>query len=242
MFRRTFFLTVAILSFHVQSSVVIMGTRVIYPAQDRSVNVQIKNNSEDSPSLIQAWMDTGNPSATPDSVKVPFIITPPVFRIEPKSGQTMRVIYTREQLPTDRESLFYFNVLEIPAKPKANPESEKSMNYLQLAVRNRIKFFFRPEHLPVSQSEAFKQVSWSNINNNNDYYIRATNPTPYYITYNKIQIEQTGGLISTQDTGMIAPFSSANFHIAKRPTQNAKVKWTVVNDYGGYQKGESPLF
>lgn len=46
--------------------------------------------------------------------------------MEPKSGQTIRIVYTGESLPQDRESLFYLNVLDIPAKPKLEENSENS--------------------------------------------------------------------------------------------------------------------
>lgn len=113
-----FFLFITgLFSLYSHASVVIMGTRVIYPEGQRSINVRLSND-ELSPSLVQSWMDTGDVSASPDSVNVPFIITPPVFRIEPHTGQTLRIIYTGEKLPHDRESLFWLNVLDIPAKPQ----------------------------------------------------------------------------------------------------------------------------
>lgn len=119
----------------VQGSVVIMGTRVVYPAAQKSINIRL-NNENSSPALVQSWLDTGDATVTPDSVRVPFIITPPIFRMDPKSGQTIRVVYTGESLPTDRESLFYLNVLDIPAKPenKDSGSAEVNNNYLQLAV------------------------------------------------------------------------------------------------------------
>ncbi|EFC0622910.1 molecular chaperone [Escherichia coli] len=241
MFRITFFFVIGLFSLHAQASIVVMGTRVVYPAQDKSINVQINNSAGDPPSLVQSWMDTGDASATPDAIKVPFIITPPVFRIEPKAGQTLRILYTQEPLPDDRESLFYLNVLEIPAKPKLKNSDGQSMNYLQLAVRNRIKFFFRPDNLSVSQADAFQKVTWKIERNGNDTFIRGDNPTPYYITYNQIVIEQGGKSIIAKQGGMVAPFSSSNFHITGQPAPGAKVKWTVVNDYSGHLKGETPL-
>ncbi|HAW0377317.1 TPA: fimbria/pilus periplasmic chaperone, partial [Escherichia coli] len=92
------FIFTVLLSLPSYGSVVIMGTRVIYPAEQKSINVRL-NNGDSTPSLIQAWLDTGDPSSPPDSVRVPFIITPPVFRMEPLSGQTMRIMYTGEKLP-----------------------------------------------------------------------------------------------------------------------------------------------
>ncbi|ENL3171244.1 molecular chaperone, partial [Escherichia coli] len=43
---------------------------------------------------------------------------------------------------------------------------------------------------------------------------------------------------STQG-GMAAPFSSVTFRLKQKVSPSGKVEWTVVNDNGGYQKGES---
>ena len=63
------------------ASVVIGGTRVVFPAQQGEVTVRLSNKS-DHPALVEAWIDTGNPNSTPDSVSTPFLITPPLFRME----------------------------------------------------------------------------------------------------------------------------------------------------------------
>ena len=223
------------------SSVIIMGTRVIYPEKQKSINVQLKNN-EDNPSLIQSWIDIGDAESAPDAVKVPFIINPPVFRMEPKSGQTLRIMYTRENLPNNKESLFYLNVLDIPAKPDIyNNELTKGNNYLQFAIRSRIKFFFRPDNLMPSPSEAYERVTWSLEQQPSDTSIKVNNPTPYFITYNNISTTSNGKVVSIESPGMVAPYSYSRFTF-KQSTPNAKkIYWTVINDYGGYQKGESIL-
>jgi chaperone protein EcpD len=97
------------------ASVVISGTRVVYQAKEREVTVKLSNEGS-SPALVQVWLDTGNPNATPDESDVPFTLTPPLFRLDPKKGQSLRLIYTQEPLPQDKESLFWLNVLEVPPR------------------------------------------------------------------------------------------------------------------------------
>lgn len=59
--------------------------------------------------------------------------------MEPKRGQTVKVMYTgATALPKDRESVYWFNVLEVPPKPK---DAQADKNLLQLAFRTRIKLF-----------------------------------------------------------------------------------------------------
>ncbi|WP_366546122.1 fimbria/pilus periplasmic chaperone, partial [Salmonella enterica] len=170
-----------LLSFSACASVVIMGTRVVYPEQKKSINVQLQNG-DNSPSLVQAWLDTGDASGSPGSVRVPFVITPPVSRIEPGTGQTLRIMYTGEPLPRDRESVFYLNVLDIPPRPEFGGKKADvgNVNYLQLAVRSRIKLFFRPATLNQSVADAARQVTWSRVNRGNQIFLRADNQTPYF--------------------------------------------------------------
>ena len=97
-----FFFTLSV-SAVVQGSVVIMGTRVVYPATQKSISIRLNNDNE-SPALVQSWLDDGDAAAPPESVHVPFIITPPIFRMDSKSGQTVRIVYTGESLP--KENLF----------------------------------------------------------------------------------------------------------------------------------------
>ncbi|EHT4271250.1 fimbria/pilus periplasmic chaperone, partial [Escherichia coli] len=47
----------------VQGSVVIMGTRVVYPAAQKSINIRL-NNENSSPALVQSWLDTGDATVT----------------------------------------------------------------------------------------------------------------------------------------------------------------------------------
>jgi len=53
------------------ASVVINGTRIIYPAQEREVTIKLDNNG-DSPSLVQAWLDDGDAKQTPEKAQPHF--------------------------------------------------------------------------------------------------------------------------------------------------------------------------
>src|SRR3546814_8406946 len=59
------------------ASVVIAGTRVVFPAANGEVTVRLNNNGE-QPALVEAWIDNGAPASTPDTAHVPFLNTPPL--------------------------------------------------------------------------------------------------------------------------------------------------------------------
>src|SRR5471030_1759277 len=99
------------------ASIVITGTRVIYPSTEKEVTVKL-NNVGVSPVLVQSWIDNGDVNAKPENISVPFILTPPINRVEQGKGQTLRINYTGTPLPVNKESVFWLNVLEIPAKAK----------------------------------------------------------------------------------------------------------------------------
>lgn len=225
-----------------QASVVILGTRAIYPADQKSINVQLTNEG-DSPSLVQAWMDSGDAASKPDSVKVPFLITPPLSRLNGGQGQTLRIVHTGEALPQDRESLYYLNVLDIPPKPKFDQADGKAQNtnYLQLAIRSRIKFFYRPQNLSPSVSDAYAQVRWALRHEGGKTVVQIHNPTPYFITFNSIGVKQGSKVAKVEQSDMVAPFSDVSYPIKGVSGSQGTVQWAVVNDYGGISRGETAL-
>lgn len=55
-----------------RANVTILGSRVIYPASAKTVDVQLKNNG-DIPYVIQAWFDNGDANSQPEqSSQTPF--------------------------------------------------------------------------------------------------------------------------------------------------------------------------
>ncbi len=122
-----------------RASVVVTGTRVIYPGEAREKTVQLSNRDA-FPNVVQAWVDIDAPDVPPDQADAPFLVNPAVFRMAPDSGQTLRIVYTGQGLPGDRESLFHLNVLQIP--PRNSSHAER--NQMLLMLRNRLKLFYRP--------------------------------------------------------------------------------------------------
>ena len=120
-------------SMPVMADIVISGTRVIYKSDQKSVSVRLENKGN-SHLLVQSWLDTGDDNAEPGSINVPFTATPPVSRIDAKRGQTIKLMYTGSTvLPSDKESVFWFNGLEVPPKPDAS-KVEHRLNAIILRV------------------------------------------------------------------------------------------------------------
>ncbi|MFC7507446.1 fimbria/pilus periplasmic chaperone [Pantoea stewartii] len=50
---------------------------------------------------------------------------PQIFRIAPEAGQTVKLNVTENNLPQDRESLFYMDYTEIPSLKKGLEDKNK---------------------------------------------------------------------------------------------------------------------
>lgn len=105
------------------AGVIIHGTRVVYHAEQQEVIVRLENKGS-RPALVQSWLDAGDRLSTPANAQAPFTLSPPIFRIEPHQQQALRLRYSGDPIPTDRESLFWLNVLEVP--PTAADAAQKN--------------------------------------------------------------------------------------------------------------------
>ncbi|UVZ93287.1 fimbrial biogenesis chaperone [Enterobacter hormaechei] len=224
------------------AEVVIDGTRIIFNAKEQETAIQLKNKGK-SPLLLQMWFDDGNPKAKPGDVKAPFIIAPPVTRIEPKAGQAVRVLSNKPNLPSDRESVYWFNLLEIP--PQVQRKQNNNHNLIQLAFRTRVKFFYRPDGLKMKPAEAYRKLNFR-LNNTK---LNVKNQSPYFITFKSISIGKGKnikplGVVEKFNDRMIPPFGEITYDLkttSKLISKGNKVIYSVINDYGGETTNEQDV-
>jgi chaperone protein EcpD len=227
----------------VQASVVIGGTRVVYPLDQREVTVKLNNDSA-SPSLVQVWMDDGDASEKPADSKAPFVITPPIFRMGAGKSQALRVIYSGGAVPQDRESVYWLNVLDIPPKADAKADGNANANSLQFAYRTRIKLFVRPQKLPGKPEEAPRQLDWKVVPapQGHGQALAVSNPTPYYVSFGEIDVSANGRSFRNDRGGMAAPQGTTVIDIPQMSgVHGGKVHYLSINDFGGATEGGATL-
>lgn len=224
------------------AGVVIDGTRHIYPQQRREITLRLSNDDKRAPRLVQVWLDQGDATPDPAHSDVPFSLSPPVFRLDPGRSQGVRLVYTQEPLPSDRESLFWLNALEIPPNVNAAELDEQTPegNHLQFAFRIRTKVFFRPRHLPGSADQAPAQLRWSLRRTERAAVLRVHNPTAFHVTFNDVALalgpRPDAHLIPVQE-GMVPPGASLELPVrGSLPTipADAQVHFKYINDYGAF--------
>lgn len=232
-------LAAAALAMHAEASVVIAGTRIIFPSSEREVTIQLTNDGK-RPALVQAWIDDGDRNALPEQLDVPFTLAPAMFRMEPGNGQTLRVMHTGQPLPADKESLFWLNVLEVPPKAAA----DDNPNRIQLAFRSRIKIMYRPASLKGDANAAPAQLDWRVIRaDGGRYALQATNPTPYVVNLGSVTLKSAGHKFDA-GSGYVLPGAAQRFPIkdlAAAPAAGASVEFGSINDWGASTDIERPV-
>lgn len=222
------------LALPVSASVIIQTTRVIYPGSAKQVSVQL-TNQDTYPNVMQVWADINNPESTPETADAPFVITPPLFRIEPKAGQAVRLIFSGADLPQDRESIFYLNVLQVPPS-KAEYREE---NQVMLMLRNRLKIFYRPAGVTGQVMDVPKKLRFTVRQEGEDWLVEAENPTGFYatLTYGVVITEKQQ---HTFTPDMLSPFSKATWRISKAgplPKTPLQIDFALIDDYGAQISG-----
>lgn len=211
------------------ASVVINTTRVIYPENARMVNVQLVNKST-SAHLVQTWIDTGNTEEPPEKISTPFSVTPAVVKVRSGEGQALKITArTASSLPRDRESVFWLNVLDVPPVPEGSGESA---NYLQVALRSRIKLFFRPDNLNISVQDIDSHLS---LRQNNGKTC-LNNASPYYVTVtliaqgndNDVKKQEKNNLLP--QAAFVAPFSC--YPLSFNTDRNKPYQLIRLDDFG----------
>ncbi|MGL5384654.1 MAG: fimbrial biogenesis chaperone [Serratia sp. (in: enterobacteria)] len=198
----------------VQAGVVIGGTRLIYDGSQKEASLGL-NNPDKVPYLVQSWVDS---SLKGTNAKAPFIITPPLFRLDAEQSNILRVVRAGGELPSDKESLYWLHVKAIPAG------SKDAGNTLQIAIKTSIKLIYRPPGLAGSLDQAAKGLSWQRSGN----ALQVTNSSPYYITFFKVKINDS----LVKSATMVAPQSSERFELPAGSSGSA-LSWQIINDYGG---------
>lgn len=197
-----------------QAAITLDRTRAIYDGSARSISLNITNENKQQPYLAQAWLE-----GTTNKKTHVLMVVPPVQRLEAGGNSMVRITATPDtaRLPQDRESLFYFNLREIP------PRSSEP-NVMQIALQTKIKLFYRPAAIAPEQNAVWQEQL--RLTRTTAGY-RIENPTPYFITV--IDLTEKGLPASDIQPVMIAPKSSENVRSAVLRTPVL----TYINDYGG---------
>lgn len=211
------------------------ASRVIYNQDSSGASLSI-TNAQAYPILVQ-----GKVLAEDKKTPAPFIVTPPVFRLDAQQQNRLRIIRTGGQMAGDRETLHWLCVTGIPPKDsdvwaqdeKGTPLKPTAVTLnLEVSANSCIKLLVRPSGVRGTMMDAVSALKWQRQGDK----LTVTNPSAFYMNLSSLSV----GEMNIPDREYVAPHSSRSFILPKGAA--GQVKWTVITDEGGESRTfQSPL-
>ena len=221
-------------------SVKVGETRAIYPLSSvKGISLSMVN-PQDYPILVQTQIKDEDKHSS-----APFVVTPPLFRLDAGMQGRVRVIRTGGNFPQDRESLQWLCLSGIPPKEgdmwdngrHDNKKETQDVNLdVRLSISTCMKLLVRPDQLKQKPEDVAGELIWQR----NGKQLQVNNPTPFYISFKSIHL---GGkdinLSSAGENTYVAPFGERSYALPMDMVGSpVELNWQIINDSGG----ESQVF
>lgn len=222
---------VSLFSGYSQAGINLENTRVVLVEPRKEASLMIKNSGSEAV-MFQAWIE-----AADKSEDLPFAITPVLKVLSSRQKQALRILYIGRGLPTEKESMFWVNVREVPQKAREE-------NSLQIAVQQRLKLFYRPAGLAGKVTKAPQQLKWRLLAKDGKNYLKVINTSPFYLSFASLVLRmENKSFIVPID--MISPFATSLAEIPELPSgiqaKNLHVDFEIIDDASGISKYQGTL-
>jgi fimbrial chaperone protein len=208
--------------------------RVIYPESERKGVTLTAYNKTDRTYLMQSRirpvdLATGDVDMSDKdaATAMPFVVTPPLARLEANGELVLRIRRNDVALPTDRESVFFISMKAIPSQMAPGQQDGQDQRMV-LAVVSNLKVFYRPAGLnkrALVDTDVASQVRFRHEGNR----LIADNPTPYWLTFSRLQMGTTA-LDKVQLRRMVPP--NGQQHYTFPVGTSGEVSWTLIDEDG----------
>lgn len=195
------------------AGVIINGTRLVYHGDKKESSLGL-SNPDATDYLVQSWVDSGGKN----TAKAPFLITPPLFRLDAKEDNVLRVVRTGGNLPEDRESLYWLNIKAIPSSKHV-----EGVNTLQIAINTRIKLLYRPPAVIGKPEDVADKLEWHREGND----LVVNNPTRFYINFQKVTLSGH----KVDKATWAAPKTETHFALPGN-VSGTNIAYSIITDYG----------
>lgn len=208
-------------------SVRLGASRVIYDPASNGATLTV-TSPQDYPILVQSDV-----LAEDRTSKAPFVVTPPLMRLDGQQSSRLRIVRTGGDFAADRESLQWLCVKGIPPKAddawakerggKSDAGDKVSLN-VQLSINNCIKLFVRPASVKGHPEDVADKLRFERTGGQ----LKAVNDSPFYMNLSSLKVNGA----DVKDIRYVPPFSSRVFSLPAGKNAG-KLEWKIVNDYGG---------
>lgn len=228
MFLKNYFIILLFfISTDVISAINIDRSRVIINANEKRASFNLIS-SDEKPTLVQLWIDNGNPGELPEGITSPVIITRPVFKINP--GQIYPsdlLVVSKDSLPKDRESMFFLNIFQIPSTKKSDAMDSQKQD-VTVFLRLRVKVFVRPTGVEPLNKDELNKIEFKIDESDGHRYLSIHNPTPWNITLLDLKSADN----SIVENLILEPKSYKKINIPSGNISANDINFYVLNDFG----------
>ncbi|EPL9568991.1 fimbrial biogenesis chaperone [Providencia rettgeri] len=207
-----------LVSTYTHASISVDRTRVIYDENSKGVSVVVENTDSKDPFLVQSWVEDEKGKKITD----PLVALPVLQRIDANQKKQIRISTSKNSLniPNDKESLFYFNVLGIP--PKSQLE-----NAVEIVIQSRFKLFYRPKGITkYADNNWQKELKIEKMGST----LKLVNPTAYHVVV--ININDNKNKVANFEEIIIKPNSNTNYFLSDKQKNASEIVVTYIDDYG----------
>ena len=192
------------------------STRYIYKGDSQSLPLTVKNDAK-MEFGAQVWVE----NIIENDTRPTFITTPPFFIIKGEGEQLIRIMKVSDHMPKDKESIYWFNLQEIPPKQKGSG--------IALAIRTRVKLLYRPEGLEAGRKGAEKNLTVEYLPG--EQWL--VNTTPYiFAVQSVLDVNDQPLEFNHEDSQTLAMFMPGD----RVRISNMSVKAvSALNDYGNVE-------
>ncbi|HEJ9626736.1 TPA: molecular chaperone [Proteus mirabilis] len=217
MFKKfKFFALFFIFPTYSQSSIEINKDKFIFIESANQEIIEI-NNKANNDYFIQSWVTHYDKE---NSNEIPFMVTPPLFKIEKDETFSLKIFKKDEIKERDRETLYRINIKRIPILLN----SDNNKNMLHVSINSVHNLIYRPISIEKDAKDAYKKIEFLK-NKNNEFIIN--NPTPYFIALSSVYFNR---MLIVNESKTIPPFKKYN--TKKIISESGNVKWKIFNQHG----------
>lgn len=211
---------------------VLGGTRVVL-SEGAVASLPVLSAGKDDVLLVKAGV-TKDLSGKEKSPEVQ--VSPPLFRLDKGGRSMLRIqLVTSAGMPRDRETLRYLRVSGIPSSNPLSRDAAKIQTGMVFGQGAIIKILIRPTGLYAPTDETWKSLSAIRIPGG----IKLTNPTPYYMNFVDLRVDNLLMTPVGGNTGILPPFSEQVYGTSS--TKKQEIEWAVLNDVGAKITGTTPV-
>lgn len=122
------------------------ATRYVYKGDAQFISA-IANNESEEEFGAQVWVE----NIIEKDTRPTFVATPSFFKVDGNGKQVFRVMKVSDHMPSDKESIYWLNLQEIPKKRVGSG--------LTMAIRTQVKLIYRPAALVEGRAGAEKNLT-----------------------------------------------------------------------------------